>query len=360
MSYDNELTLETAGNLAIEILTKLIAVVSFSKEEEEVAKVIETVLADFGYLIHKKGNNVWVKCKDFESGRPTVMLNSHLDTVKPGDDWETNPFEPIVKKGKLIGLGSNDAGGPLVSLLMTFLLSENMELSYNRIFVASAEEEISGKQGMEYVIPELGKIDVGIIGEPTQMEMAIAEKGLMVLDCEVKGKSGHAARTGGINAISKALKEIEWFHSFQFPKGSDVLGPVKMTVTQINAGTQHNVIPDTCTFVVDVRTNEHYLNKAAFEIIQKNTKANVIPRSLRMNSSGIEESHPLAVAARKLKINCFGSPTTSDQAVITTFPTIKMGPGDSNRSHTANEFIYLDEIREGINIYCDLLAEVKF
>lgn len=359
MNY-KELTIDSAGKLAIDVLSKLISIQSFSREEDEVATVIENALNDFGFEINRIGNNIWARSTDYDVNRPTLMLNSHLDTVKPALGWDTDPFEPIIEDGKLIGLGSNDAGGPLVSLLMTFILSEQFNLNYNRVFVASAEEEISGKQGMEYVVPKLGKIDVGIVGEPTGMEMAIAEKGLMVLDCEVSGKAGHAARTGGVNAITNAIKEIDWFHSYKYPKSSDVLGDTKMTVTIINAGTQHNVIPAKCSFVVDVRTNEYYLNEEALEIIRKNTKAKVTPRSLRMNSSGINVNHPLVVAAKNLNIVCFGSPTTSDQAVITTFPTVKMGPGESPRSHTANEFIYLDEIKDGIKIYCDLLKEVSF
>ncbi|MDA3892759.1 MAG: M20 family metallo-hydrolase [Salinivirgaceae bacterium] len=349
-----------AGDLAIRTLTELISIQSFSKEEHNAAPVIEKVLTDFGYTYQKKGNNVWVKSKDFAEDRPTLMLNSHIDTVKPALGWTTDPFKPVLEHGKLTGLGSNDAGGSLVSLLATFLMSENLNLEFNRVFVASAEEEISGKGGIESILPYLDFVDVGIVGEPTQMEMAVAEKGLMVLDCEVKGKAGHAARTGGVNAITEAMKEIEWFHSFQFPKVSDTLGPVKMTVTVINAGKQHNVIPDTCTFVVDVRLNDHYLNVDALEIIQKGTQAKVTPRSTRMNSSGINPNHPVVKAADKLGIVKFGSPTTSDQAIITIFPTIKMGPGDSNRSHTANEHIYLDEIKEGIKIYCDLLREIQF
>jgi acetylornithine deacetylase len=356
---DKTLTLKEAQDLAVDILVKLISIQSFSKEEDGVADIIEEVLMNYGFETTRTGKNVWAKSKDFDSTRPTLMLNSHLDTVKPASGWNTDPFTPTFIDNKLIGLGSNDAGAPLVSLLMTFILSEQFNLDYNRIFVASAEEEISGKFGMEYVLPKLGKIDVGIVGEPTGMEMAIAEKGLMVLDCEVTGKSGHAARTGGINAISKAIKEIEWFHLFKFPKKSEVLGETKMTVTIINAGTQHNVIPDKCSFVVDVRTNEHYSNKEALEIIQKNTSAKVTPRSLRMNSSGIDINHPIVKAAEKLNIVRFGSPTTSDQSVITGFPTIKMGPGDSNRSHTANEYIIIDEIKNGIEVYCNLLKKTK-
>lgn len=355
-----ELQITEATSFATQLLQQLIRIQSFSREEQEATQLFETLLNEWGYKVNRKGHNIWVKCHDFKEGRPTIMMNSHLDTVKPGAGWAYNPFEPVLEGDKLTGLGSNDAGGPLVSLLAAFLIAENLELPYNRLFVASAEEEISGKQGMEFVVPELGKVDAGIVGEPTQMEMATAEKGLMVLDAEVKGKSGHAARTGGVNAISEAMKEIEWFHTFEFPKISKKLGPVKMTVTQINAGTQHNVIPDSCQFVVDVRTNEYYQNKEALEVIQNHTKAEVKPRSLRMNSSGIADDHPLVKAARQCGVNCFGSPTSSDQAVITTFPTVKMGPGDSNRSHTTNEFIKISEIEQGIKGYLALLKALKW
>ncbi len=344
---------------ATEILSQLISAPSFSKEEEGAAAIIERVLLEEGYAVKRKGNNLWTFCKDYQEGRSTLMLNSHLDTVKPAQGWETDPFLPTIKEGKLFGLGSNDAGGPLVSLLMTFMASESLNLPYNRVFVASCEEEISGPNGIKQVLPELSMVSAGIVGEPTQMEMGIAEKGLMVLDCEVKGKAGHAARTGGVNAISLALREIEWFHSFQFPEESETLGPVKMTVTLIQAGTQHNVIPDTCTFVVDVRTNEKYQNAEALEIIRQHSKAKVEPRSLRMNSSGINSDHPIVQAAESLGIRCFGSPTTSDQALISDFPTVKMGPGDSNRSHTANEYIALQEIEGGIEGYLKLLNEIK-
>lgn len=351
--------IKSGSQLAISTLTELIKIQSFSREEEKASALIQSVLEAHHYPVHRKGNNVYAFSKDYIPERFTLMLNSHLDTVKPTNGWITDPFNPILENDKLTGLGSNDAGGCLVSLLVTFLLSEQLNLNYNRVFVATAEEEISGSGGMELVVPELGKIDVGIIGEPTQMEMAIAEKGLMVLDCESKGISGHAARTGGVNAITEAIKDIEWFHSYKFPESSPVLGDVKMTVTQIHAGTQHNVIPDTCTFVVDVRTNEKYRNAAAFEIIQKQVKCHIKPRSLRMNSSFIPVEHTLVKAAKSLHIVCFGSPTTSDQSVISTFPTVKMGPGDSNRSHTANEYIYTKEIEDGIAIYLELLGKIK-
>ncbi len=349
----------SAQLLAIETLKQLIAIKSFSKEEEQASQLIADVLTSHGYQFHQKGNNIYAYSKDYVVGRYTLMLNSHLDTVKPCKNWESNPFEALIEDGKIVGLGSNDAGGCLVSLLAVFLLSEQCSLNFNRVFVASAEEEISGKGGMEFVLSEIGSIDVGIIGEPTQMEMAVAEKGLMVLDCMAFGKSGHAARTGGVNAITEAIKDIEWFHSFTFPETSSVLGAVKMTVTQIQAGTQHNVIPDSCNFVVDVRTNEKYQNKQALAIIQENVRCKIQPRSLRMNSSSIDSDHPLVLAAKKLKVPCFGSPTTSDQAVINTFPTVKIGPGNSARSHTANEFIYVQEINDGIAGYLNLLKTLK-
>lgn len=356
----NNITLAEANELAVDLLSKLIETKSLSREEENATALIDGVLNKFDYQVHRKGNNIWAYCKDYKADKETLMLNSHLDTVKPGIGWNTEPYKAVLVDGKLSGLGSNDAGASLVSLLMTFLLSEGTGLGFNRLFVASAEEEISGQGGMESILPELNNVSTAIVGEPTQMEMAIAEKGLLVLDCEVKGKSGHAARTGGINAITEAMKEIEWFHSFNFPESSEMLGPVKMTVTVINAGKQHNVIPDKCSFVVDVRTNEKYSNKEAFELIQNNTKAEVKPRSLRLNSSGISKEHPLVLAAEKLNIVTFGSPTTSDQSVITQFPTVKMGPGDSNRSHTANEYIMVDEIKKGIEGYMKLLNALSW
>ncbi len=282
------------------------------------------------------------------------MLNSHIDTVKPSDKWTCDPFTPILKGDKLTGLGSNDAGAPLVSLIATFLILSQKEQPYNLLFAASAEEEISGKNGISSVLEEFGEIDLGIIGEPTQMQMAIAEKGLMVLDCFVHGKQGHAAREEGVNAIYKALPDIEWFRTYRFPKESEFLGPVKMTVTGIKAGSQHNVVPDMCEFMVDVRINEHYLNKELFELIQKSVNCEVKARSFRLNSSGIPVDHPVVKRGNDLGLSYYGSPTTSDQAVIN-FTTLKIGPGDSARSHTADEYVYLHEIEEGIDIYVKLL-----
>lgn len=352
-------TLKEAHQLAVEILKQLIQTPSFSKEEAKASEIISSVLSQYGYQPQRKGNNVFAYSKDFKEGKFTLMLNSHLDTVKPCKGWETNPFEAILQNGKLYGLGSNDAGASLVSLLAVFIWSEQFHLNFNRVFVASAEEEISGTGGMEFMLTDLGKVDAGVVGEPTQMQMAVAEKGLMVLDCTVQGQAGHAARNQGINAIVKAMKEIEWFHTFRFSETSALLSEVKMTVTQIHAGTQHNVIPDTCEFVVDVRTNEKYTNQQVLNLIKQQVNCQVNARSLRMDSSSISGGHPLVCAAEIVGIACFGSPTTSDQAVIKTFPTVKIGPGDSNRSHTANEFIYLHEIESGIDIYAKLMQALK-
>jgi acetylornithine deacetylase len=353
------MNLEKYKDIALQTLKELISIQSFSKEEHTVADLMENKLKSFGYEVNRKGNNVWIFNKNIKQNQPVVLMNSHLDTVKPNEKWTKDPYHPEISEEKLFGLGSNDAGGCLVSLMATFLALDETDQEYNRVFCASAEEEISGKNGFELVQDEIGRIDVGIVGEPTLMEMAIAEKGLMVLDCEAIGVPGHAARNEGVNAISLAMKDIEWFHSFQFENESDMLGPVKMTVTQINAGKQHNVIPASCTYVVDVRTNEHYSNEKAFEIIKTNVESDVKARSFRMNSSGIPMEHPLIQAGLKQGMGYYGSPTTSDQAIMKGFPTLKLGPGDSARSHTADEFIYVKEIGEGIEKYYNLLNGLK-
>lgn len=353
------MSLEKYTETALVTLKKLISIPSFSKEEEKVANVIEEQLNSFGYKVHRKGNNVWAFNKDFDDNKPVLLLNSHLDTVKPSESYTRDPHEPCVEDGKLYGLGSNDAGGCLVSLFATFLALEGTDQAYNRVFVASAEEEISGTGGFELIQNEIGRIDVGIVGEPTLMDMAIAEKGLMVLDCEAIGVPGHAARNEGVNAINIAIKDIEWLHSYEFALESEVLGPVKMSVTQIEAGKQHNVVPSSCKFVVDVRTNENYSNEKTFAIIKEKLESKVKARSFRMNSSGIPMEHPLIQKGIKHGMNYYGSPTTSDQAIMKGFPTLKLGPGDSARSHTADEFIYLCEIKEGIEKYYNLLNGLK-
>uniref|UniRef100_UPI003217E35F M20 family metallo-hydrolase n=1 Tax=uncultured Draconibacterium sp. TaxID=1573823 RepID=UPI003217E35F len=343
----------------INLLKALISEQSFSKEEESAAAVMRSFLEKEGIPFQTKENNTWAVCKYFEKGKPTVMLNSHIDTVRPAKGYVKDPFSPIVEGDRLYGLGSNDAGGPLVSLLATFIhFYEREDLPYNLVFTATAEEEISGRRGLEIVLPEITPISFAIIGEPTRMELAMAEKGLLVLDCYAHGKSGHAAREEGDNALYKAMADIEKLRNFEFERVSKILGKVKISVTQIEAGTQHNVVPDVCHFVADIRTNEHYTNKEAARIIKELLDSDVKPRSVRLNSSGISEEHPFAQLAKERGIRVYGSPTTSDQAIIS-FPSVKMGPGDSARSHTADEYIYISEVYAGIERYIDLLEDLK-
>lgn len=340
---------------AITLLQKLISIESFSKTEDKTADAIEAFLKEKGMATHRYLNNVWAMNKHFDDTRKTLLLNSHHDTVRPNSHYTRDPFAPDIENGKLFGLGSNDAGGSLVSLLACFLhFYDRSDLHFNLIFAATAEEEISGVNGVEAILPFLGTIHGGIVGEPTRMEIAIAEKGLLVIDCITQGVPGHAARDEGENAIYLAMKDIEWFRTFAFPKVSIMLGPVKMTVSMIHAGIQHNIVPGTCSFTVDIRTTDEYSNAEALHLIEKNVTCSVKSRSLRLNASSISKDHPLVKAGEELEIKMYGSPTTSDQAVMN-FPTIKMGPGDSARSHTADEFIYLSEIGEGIHTYINLL-----
>lgn len=341
---------------AIALLKKLIAQPSFSKEEEKTADLIAGYLDSKGVPAHRLQNNIWARNKYFDPGKPTILLNSHHDTVKPNKAYTLDPFDPIEKEGKLYGLGSNDAGGCLVSLIATFLhFFDRGDLSHNLILAASAEEEISGHNGIELLLPMLGKIEFGIVGEPTKLGLAVAEKGLLVLDCVSHGKAGHAAREEGENAIYKAMKDIEWFHTFRAPKVSDLLGPVKMSVTVIDTDNRaHNVVPSQCHFVVDVRVNECYTFEDLLDIIRSHVQCEITPRSLRMRSSGIALDHPIVRSGLRLGRSCYGSPTTSDKALMP-FPALKTGPGDSARSHTADEFIFLKEIEEGISGYIELL-----
>jgi acetylornithine deacetylase len=344
---------------AVTLLKALIATPSFSKEEDKTAGIIKDLLVSHAIPVQTKKNNVWAFNRHFDAGKPTILLNSHHDTVKPNMGYTLDPFSPIEKDGKLFGLGSNDAGGCLVSLIATFLyFYEKENLKYNLLLAASAEEEISGKEGIELILPELGPIEFGIVGEPTKMQMAIAERGLMVLDCTSHGKAGHAARNEGENAIYKALKDIEWFRSYSFPKNSELLGPSKMSVTVIETENKaHNVVPPLCKFVVDVRVNELYTFEEVLEIIKNNVQCEVKPRSFRLRSTSIELNHSLVKAGLKLERTYYGSPTTSDKALMS-FPALKMGPGDSARSHAADEYIYVDEIKEGIELYIELLEKV--
>lgn len=339
----------------IQLLSQLIETPSLSREEEGTASILEEFMQAQGVAYQQQGNNIWAWNKHRESDNPTILLNSHHDTVKAGSSWTYKPFKATLEGDKLTGLGSNDAGGCLVSLIATFLhFYEREDLPYNLVLAATAEEEISGPNGIASILGELGHIDLAIVGEPTQMQMAIAEKGLMVLDCYAHGKTGHAARDEGINAIYIALQDIEWFKSYQFEKTSPFLGPMKMTVSQIEAGHQHNVVPDLCKFVVDVRTNECYSNEAAFEIIGAATQSEIKPRSFRLNSSQLASDHPLVVKGKAMGLTTYGSPTLSDQALIP-FPSLKIGPGDSARSHTPDEYILVSEIEGGIKVYVELL-----
>ncbi|HXB42238.1 MAG TPA: M20 family metallo-hydrolase [Bacteroidia bacterium] len=344
----------------IDLLKQLIAIPSFSREENKTADLLESFLNGKGIVTNRKVNNIWSVNKHFNSALPTILLNSHHDTVKPDSAYTKNPFNPDITDGKLFGLGSNDAGGALVSLLATFLhYYENKKLKYNLIFCAGAEEEISGANGTASVLTELPEINFAIVAEPTQMNLAIAEKGLVVLDCISYGKSGHAAREEGENAIYKAIKDIEWFKSFSFPKISETLGPVKMNVTVIKAGSQHNVIPANCEFTVDVRTTDSYTNEKVLEIIKQNVSCEVKVRSLRLQPSSIPANHSFVQAGIKHGRKTYGSPTLSDQALMP-WPSVKIGPGDSARSHSADEFIYINEIEEGIELYIKLLNEIVF
>lgn len=343
---------------AIGLLKELIAIPSFSRKEEKTAALVSNYLQSKNVKIFQKKNNIWAFNKHFDDVLPSILLCSHHDTVRPNPGYTLNPFMPLIKDGKLFGLGSNDAGGALVSLMAAFLYFHGRSgMKYNFIFAAAAEEEISGTDGIESVLPELGEVNASIVGEPTQMQLAVAEKGLMVLDCIVYGKPGHAARDEGENAIYKAIKDIEWFRNYRFPKISETLGPVKMNVTIIHSGSQHNVVPAECTFTVDVRTTDLYRNEEVLEIIRKNVSCEVKPRSLRLNSSSIAADHPLVKAGILAGRKTYGSPTTSDQALMN-FPSLKLGPGDPARSHMADEFIYLDEIKEGIELYIKILNQI--
>ncbi|MBC3540349.1 M20 family metallo-hydrolase [Rufibacter sediminis] len=343
---------------ALALLQQLISIQSFSREEAGTAEAIAQFLQTRGVEIHRQQNNVWAFNKHYNPALPTVLLNSHHDTVKPHPSWTFDPFTPTVQDGKLIGLGSNDAGGCLVSLIATFLhFYERQDLTYNLVLAATAEEEISGRNGIELVYPELSAVEFAIVGEPTQMHLAVAEKGLMVLDCIAHGQGGHAAREEGVNAIYEALPDIEWFRTFRFPKESSFLGPVKMSVTIIQAGSQHNVVPDQCKFTVDVRMTDAYQPEEVLSIIREHVKSEVTPRSTRLRPSSIDREHPIVQSGIRLGRNLYGSPTTSDQALLS-IPSLKIGPGDSARSHTADEYIYLSELEEGIQLYIELLTPV--
>jgi len=339
---------------AIDLLKELIVVPSFSREEQPVADKLEAFLLAQGLTPKRIGNNVWVEAAPHRGDAPTLLLNSHIDTVKPVSGWARDPFAPTEEGDLLYGLGSNDAGASVVSLLHSFFILKEKEQPYNLIFLASCEEEVSGANGVELALGQLPSVSFAVVGEPTGMQPAIAEKGLMVLDCTARGQSGHAARNEGVNAIYEAMPDIEWFSTHRFPKISTVLDEVKMSVTMINAGTQHNVVPDECRFVVDVRSNEHYTNEELFAQITQSVRCETKARSFRLNSSGVSAGHPFIKRASLMGLQPFGSPTLSDQALMP-FPSVKIGPGKSERSHTADEYIKKSEIREALELYPKLL-----
>ena len=343
---------------SLALLRQLIGISSFSREEDETADAIELFLQDRQIETHRKLNNIWAYNKYFDAKKPTLLLNSHHDTVKPNSGYTRDPYAADVEDGKLYGLGSNDAGGCLVSLIATFLYFYDQEgLAYNICLATTAEEEISGNNGLECILPYLGELEFAIVGEPTEMNLAIAERGLLVLDCTSTGKAGHAAREEGDNAIYKALKDIEWFRTYRFSKISDLFGPLKMSVTIVNAGSQHNVVPATCTFTVDVRVTDAYTNEEVLKIIRTNVDCEVRPRSTRLKPSSIDIAHPFVQSGIALGRTTYGSPTTSDQALLS-IPSVKVGPGDSARSHMADEYVFVEEIREGIRLYIEMLEPV--
>ncbi|MEO6347385.1 MAG: M20 family metallo-hydrolase [Aquaticitalea sp.] len=344
---------------AIALLKNLIETPSFSAEEDQTALQIENWFKRYAIDYKRSQNNVWAINKYFDGKKPNVLLNSHHDTVKPNNGYTKNPFKAIVENGKLFGLGSNDAGGCLVSLMATFTYFYNVkDLKYNLVLVASAEEESSGSNGLKSMLDIIPKIDVAIVGEPTLMNLAIAEKGLVVFDAKVKGTASHAAHPNNDNAIYNTIDVLKWFKDFKFEKVSDILGEVKLTVTQIKAGKQHNAIPSEVDLVIDVRVNDQYSNQEIADIlIEKSPCSSIVARSLRLNSSSIPVEHPLVKAGISLERETYGSPTLSDQAVLNC-PSLKLGPGDSTRSHTADEFIYVNEIEEGIDIYIKLLRKI--
>ena len=339
---------------AVELLKKLIATPSVSRNEKDAADIMEQTIRSYGFEPQREANNIWIIDPHYDESRPTLLLNAHIDTVKPVASWTRDPFSPDVEDGVLYGLGSNDCGGGLCSLLQIFRMLTEKPQHYNLIYLASAEEEVSGKDGITRALPLLPHIDLAIVGEPTGMNPAVAEKGLMVLDVIAHGKSGHAARNEGVNAIYEALDDMRWIRDYKFEKVSEFLGPTKMTLTVVNAGTQHNVIPDKCTMLVDIRTNEFYDNEEVFEFIRQHLKSEVKAHSFRLKSSRIDPEHPLIKKCVAMGMKPFGSPTLSDQALMH-FPSFKLGPGESSRSHSANEFIRISEIRDAITKYETLL-----
>lgn len=341
---------------AVELLKRLIETPSVSRDESRAADVLAEHLDRWHLSYGREGNNLWVGCPDWDDQRPTVMLNAHIDTVKPVSSWSRDPFQATLEGDVLYGLGSNDCGGGLVSLLQAYRVMLDRPRSFNLLWLASCEEEVSGRDGISRVLPLMPQVSVAIVGEPTGMQPAIAEKGLMVVDGYAHGVSGHAARNEGVNAIYEALDDLVWLRDYRFRRESPFLGPTKMTVTVVEAGTQHNVVPDLLHFVIDVRTNEYYQNEYVFEFLRKHMKhCELKARSFRLHSSSISEDHPLIQRLKTMGKVPFGSPTLSDQALMP-FPSFKLGPGESSRSHSADEYIRVSEIADAIRTYVSLLS----
>lgn len=341
---------------AVKLLQQLIAIPRVSRQETAAADLLQAQMTLWGLQTQRDVNNLWVMSDHFDTAKPTILLNAHIDTVKPVATWTRQPHEPVIEGDRLYGIGSNDCGGGLMSLLQVFRILNGRQLPYNLVYLASAEEEVSGKNGVEHVLPLLPKIDVAIVGEPTGMQPAVAEKGLIVVDGYAKGVSGHAAREEGVNAIYEALDDLVWLRDYKFKRVSPLLGASKMTVTQVESGTQHNVIPDSLHFVIDIRTNEYYQNEYLFSFLQKHMKrCELKVRSLRLHSSSIDMEHPLVKRCLELGLQPFGSPTLSDQALMP-FPSFKLGPGQSARSHSADEYICISEIKHAIGLYLDVLS----
>ncbi|MCC8117746.1 MAG: M20 family metallo-hydrolase [Bacteroidales bacterium] len=347
---------------AVDLLKSLIAIPSLSRQEQEAADLLQGWLADQGVGVHRTLNNLWSFALPYDPKKPTLMLNSHIDTVKPSPSYTFDPYKPFVTEGKLYGLGSNDAGASVVALAATFCNFYNKELPFNLLLALSTEEEISGEHGMRALLAKFKErgitIDAAIVGEPTLMQPAIAERGLLVLDGEATGKAGHAARNEGINAIYIAIDDINKLRNFKFEKESEILGPININVTKIEAGSIHNVVPDKCTFIVDVRTTDAYTNTETLALLQDAVQSKLIPRSTHIAASAIDQKHPLVQAAIDLGGEPFVSPTTSDMALMPGVPTLKMGPGDSARSHTADEFVYVAEIDDAIQKYIALINKL--
>ena len=348
------MNIENHTSSAVGLLQQLIAVPRVSRDERAAADIMERYMHAHATACLRTGNNIIAVCDDYDAGKPTILLNAHIDTVRPAASWTRDPYSPVIEDGKLYGIGSNDCGGGLVSLLQVYRILSSRARTYNIIYVASAEEEVSGAGGISSVLPLLPSVDVAVVGEPTGMQPAIAERGLMVIDAAARGRSGHAARDEGVNAIYAAIDDLIWLRDYRFERVSPLLGPVKTSVTVINAGTQHNVVPDECRFVIDVRTNELYTNEEVFDVIRDYLHSEVKARSFRLNSSAIPTDHPLVRRMLDMGMQPFGSPTLSDQALMP-FPSVKLGPGQSSRSHSADEYIEIREIEDAINRYLEIL-----